>query len=411
MTMFPRFVVRILLVVAALTALASPPGRGAPRDDTLVVALPQGEEGTAALSDVVGNFSAAVGHPARLTLYDDVEVGRRLVEGERVELPDVLVVPSEYLPFLADAGAIAALDGAVAKAVWDDFVPGVLDSITYRGERWAIPLEGNPYGLFCNLALFRDAGIEQVPRTWEQTLAAAEALARDTDGDGEIDRYGYTQCTFQLPLLLLAYGCDLLNHDGTDAGFDNDGGLEALRLYHRLRDTSPSIGFEHGNIGMKVSIIGNLARYAHLDYDVVALPQGKRRANSFGGAEGILCVVVCRGAHEDQALEFARFLLRPEISLLWYTATCDVPLRRSILDSWAYRRFLRERPRVRTFVEELPYCRPRPCIKAYIEIKDALAQVSHQVRALDDPTDAQLRDLLDVAAARVRVALAKERGH
>jgi len=364
-------------------------------------------------SEAVGLIAEAFGEatavPTRVSSDEEAEMCARLMAHDGEGLPDVLITSSQRLPFLADARRILPLDDSLPGAPWQDYVPRVLDNITYRGKRWAIPIEANPYGLFCNLTLLREAGIKQPPRTWQETLAAAERLTADTNGDGVIDRWGYTQCTFQLPLLLFAYGCDYLNPAGTDAGFNNQSALEALRLYVRLRRLSPSVNFERGDIGMKVSVLDNLARYAHLDYDVVGVPRAKVKVNSFGGSDGALCLAVIAGPRQEQALAFARFWLRPEISLRWSTSSDNIPLRRSILDSPAYQRYLRERPRVRALVAELPYCRPRPCRKAYVEIKEALGLVANEAVARDKPTDADLRALLDSAAARVRKALAAER--
>jgi ABC-type glycerol-3-phosphate transport system substrate-binding protein len=324
-------------------------------------------------------------------------------------LPDLLILPAKHLPFLADGGRIVPLDDRLSSAPWDDYVPRVLDNVTYRGKRWAIPIEANPYGLFCNLTLFHEAGVSQLPATWEETLADAERLTADTDGDGKTDRWGYTQCAFQLPLVLFAYGCDYLNADGTDAGFDNEAALEALRIYVRLRKLAPSVNFERGDIGMKVSVLDNLERYAHLDFAVVGLPRSRVKVNLFGGSDGVLSLVVAAGPREEQALNFVRFWLRPDISLRWATSSNNIALRRSALDSWAYQRYLMEHPRVRALVEELPYCRARPCRRAYREINEAFAQVSNEAVDRGAVTDAELRALLDAAAARVRRALADER--
>ena len=361
-----------------------------------------------AVSLIAEAFTEATGIGASVTVDEPGEMRDRLLTGAAGDLPDVLITYSEHLPLLADGGRVLPLSQHLPDDLWDDHLSGVLDNVTYRGQRWAIPIEANPYGLFCNLDLFRQAGIERLPTTWEQTLAAAETLTADTDGDGIIDRWGYTQCTFQLPLLLFAYGCDYLSADGNDAGFNNDAGLEALRLYLRLRRLSPSVNFERGDIGMKVSVLDNLARYAHLNYAVIGLPGARVRVNSFGGSAGALCLAALGGPRQGQALSFVRFWLRPEISVRWCTSSDNIALRRSVLESSAYQRYLAQRPQVRALVEELPYCRPHPCRRAYTEIKEALAQVSHEARALDNPSDEQLRAILDRAAARVRQAVAAE---
>ena len=353
-------------------------------------------------------FSEVSGAPTRVTAGEEAEIYGRLMGQENGDRPDILVTYAERLPFLADAGRIAPLDERLSQAPWDDFLAGVLDNVTYRGKRWAIPIEANPYGLFCNFTLFHDAGIQQLPRTWEETLAAAEKLTADTNGDGKIDRWGYTQCAFQLPLLLFAYGCDYVNADGTDAGFNTEAALEAMRLYVRLRRLSPSVNFERGDIGMKVSVLDNLQRYAHLDYTVIGLPRAQRKANFFGGSSGALSLAVVAGPREKEAFAFVQFWLRPDISLRWSTSSNNLALRQSIIAGRAYQRYLAQSPQVRPFADELPYCRPRPCRKAYAEINEAMAQLSNEAVDRPNPTEADLKRLLEAAAARVRAALAAE---
>jgi ABC-type glycerol-3-phosphate transport system substrate-binding protein len=354
-------------------------------------------------------FTEASGSPTRVNAEDEAETYGRLIEQQDRDRPDVLLTYAQRIPFLADAGRIVPLDDHVSPPPWGDFIAGVLDSVTYRGSRWAIPIEANPYGLFCNVTLFHEAGIQQPPQTWDETLEAAVKLTADTDGDGKTDRWGYTQCAFQLPLVLFAYGCDYISEDGTDAGFNNEAALDAMRLYVRLRRLSPSVNFERGDIGMKVSVLDNLQRYAHLDYVVAGLPRGHRKVNLFGGSSGVLSLTVVAGPRQEEALEFVRFWLRPDVSLRWATSSNNIALRRSVLDSWAYRRYLRQWPQVNALVEELPYCRPRPCRRAYAEISAAMAQLSNEAVDRPNPSDAELKTLLDAAAARVCRALAAER--
>lgn len=399
-----RWQTALIAALATALCLAAPPATSEP----LRISHCVGSLEADAIGLIAEAFSEVSGVPTRVTAGDEAEIHSRLMETEDADRPDILITYAERIPFLADAGRIVPLDERLSPPPWDDFVAGVLDNVTYRGKRWAIPIEANPYGLFCNLTLFHDAGIRQLPRTWEETLAAAEKLTADTDGDGKTDRWGYTQCAFQLPLLLFAYGCDYVNADGTDAGFNTEAALEAMRLYVRLRRLSPSVNFERGDIGMKVSVLDNLQRYAHLDYAVISLPRARRRANFFGGSSGALSLAVVAGPRRKEALAFVQFWLRPAISLRWSTSSNNVALRRSILDSPAYQRYLARSPEVKTLVDELPYCRPRPCRQSYYEINQAMAQLSNE--AVDQPntTEADLRRLLDAAAPRVRRALAAE---
>src|SRR5438132_1476144 len=71
-----------------------------------------------------------------------------------------------------------------------DFAPVPWRASFFRGHQLGLPLDVHPMGLYYNTRLFREAGIVDAegkarpPRTWEEFLAAAGKLTRDTDGDG-----------------------------------------------------------------------------------------------------------------------------------------------------------------------------------------------------------------------------------
>ncbi|UCH36275.1 MAG: extracellular solute-binding protein, partial [Armatimonadota bacterium] len=185
-------------------------------------------------------------------------------------LPDVVMAYGEFVATLADQDRIRPLDEFIAGPDGIDtsiFADGVLDTVRYRDHIWALPIEGNPYALFCNLALFERAGVPALPKTWGDVFQAAVMLTADTDGDGQTDRYGYTQCSFQVPLLMWQAGAELVSEDLTRVTFDSEEGAQALKYHADLRTYSPPhVDFERGDVGMKLSIIENYfsGRYEHL---------------------------------------------------------------------------------------------------------------------------------------------------
>jgi multiple sugar transport system substrate-binding protein len=317
-------------------------------------------------------------------------------------MPDAALLYAEAVAQLAEADLIVPLDDLLDAPTRADFVDGVLDTTTYKGHLWAIPVQANPYGLFCNMALFRAAGVAP-PRTWDETLAAARKLTRDTDGDGRIDTWGYTQCVFQFPLIMWQYGGSFLNADGTGVGFDSRREMiEALRLYVELRRCSPQhVDFERGDVAMKISVVRNIPRYAHLDFRVLPIPsRNGRRINAFGESAGPLCLVVFKHGEEREAAarRLVSYWLRPHVALWYATWTGGVPLRKSVLAYPAYRRYLDRHPHQRAFAGELPYARARPCLPQYPHIRVYLSNASNGARDENTTDRLRLGVLLRVAA-------------
>jgi len=351
-----------------------------------------------AVARLIDNFNAE--HPdvrvqarvLREGICDDPTEGLGLLPpylGNSV--PDVVMVYGLFVATLADQGRIRPIDEFIDGPDGidtRDFVPGVLDTVRYGGQTWALPIEGNPYALFCNLRLLEAAGVADLPKTWGDVFQSSVMLTSDTDGDGQTDRFGYTQCSFQVPLLMWQAGAELLSEDLTRVTFDSEEGAQALKYHSDLRTYSPPhVDFERGDVGMKLSIIENYfsGRYEHLDYGIVPLPRGRRAANSFGGSDSTLCLAIaCREPEcERAAWRFLRWFTTQQGLMDWTRATAYLPLVRSVLESAEYEEFVARWPKLRPFIEQQAICHARPCIPEYPVVKWAINSAVHESRRDD----------------------------
>ena len=69
--------------------------------------------------------------------------------------------------------------------VWDAngmdkmFPPAIVqNAVTYSGEKYLVPATLHWVGFFYNPAMFQKAGITTMPKTWDELVAAAEALKK-----------------------------------------------------------------------------------------------------------------------------------------------------------------------------------------------------------------------------------------
>ena len=293
---------------------------------------------------------------------------------------------------LADAGLIVPLDEFIKKS---DKLPrsdfhesaygSVLDAATFRGSLWAIPMIANPYALFCNLDLFREAGVERPPKTWEETIDAAGRMTRDTDGDGEPDVFGYSQCSFQFPLQLLTEGVPLVDLESKKALFHTDAGVKALDVYRKTKRYSPPhVDFEKGDMGMKVSVTTNaFGRYKHLDYITTALPKGKRRANTYGDSDGIVGFAISSKIDPGRRVAAWRAIENVMSEYMFFKMVemgRMLPLRKSILAGERYADYLEKYPVMKAFVEELDWCAPKPCIPEYRFLQVVMREILYPVQ-------------------------------
>jgi multiple sugar transport system substrate-binding protein len=85
-------------------------------------------------------------------------------------------------PYLAKSQAISA----------GDYAPVAMDAFMFGGEQFCMPQNVSSLVVYYNVDLFTANGVP-LPEpgwTWDEFVAAAEALTQDTDGDGTLDQYG-----------------------------------------------------------------------------------------------------------------------------------------------------------------------------------------------------------------------------
>ncbi|MDA0563624.1 extracellular solute-binding protein [Streptomonospora sp. S1-112] len=185
-----------LALAAALTACG---GDGSGDNRTLTYwASNQGAsvaEDEEVLRPALDRFTEETGIEVELEVIPWSELYNRILTAvSSGDAPDVLNIGNTWAASLQETGAFVPFEGADLDAVGgqDRFVETSYATGGAPGEPpTSVPLYGLSYALFYNPAMFEEAGIEEPPATWEEFVATAEELTRDTDGDGETDQYGF----------------------------------------------------------------------------------------------------------------------------------------------------------------------------------------------------------------------------
>lgn len=105
------------------------------------------------------------------------------------EGPDVGYMYNEMFPAYIDSGAVTDMSDYVTdedKAEYKYLANGNM-----MGGQYGWPLvTGVPFVLYYNEDILAELN-EKAPETWEDFVRICKAATKDTDGDGEIDQYGY----------------------------------------------------------------------------------------------------------------------------------------------------------------------------------------------------------------------------
>lgn len=160
-------------------------------------------------------------------------------------LPDIALISTDtQLPTLAAQGVLADITELGLST--DGLADSVADLGYFDGTQYGLPVQVEDYSVFYNKAYFEEAGITELPTTFDELIAAAKATTT-------ADHYGIalsgiagdgSTSSYFLPFLLSA--------GGDPAELTSDGAVAAVDLYKTLVDDG-SLSKEFVNWGWDVT--------------------------------------------------------------------------------------------------------------------------------------------------------------
>lgn len=172
------------------------------------------------------------------------EMTRRLMTSMAVGADaGMTLIEESTIPEFVKAGWLLPLDDVVEKIGRDDLKPQSI--LEYQGHVYALGYSGGTNSsLWVRKDMLEEAGLEP-PKTYDELLAAAKALTKDTNGDGTIDVYGIglpggtgLATTSRFAAFLYQNCGDWYDDDG-NVVFDQPQVREAIEKYVELMKYSP----------------------------------------------------------------------------------------------------------------------------------------------------------------------------
>lgn len=316
--------------------------------------------------------------------------------------PDLLWYNPTIAGQLVELGALLPLDEMLDKSpIKAEIDPTLYASMRYNDKIWSVPFATNNVGIFYRPSLFKEAGITELPRTWEEFGKVAKKLTRDTNGDGRTDRYGmflplgkgeFTVFTW-LPFMWSSGGelvsGDLQNAAAVDLK-DNQGAIAALQFWRDLITegsailSGPERGYEtddllSGKVAMQLNGPWNLGQFqtTGVDFDVFPIPVGEKPATVIGGEN--LFFFKTTPEREKAAFKFVEYTLSEEFQTELALGTGYLPVNLKSRENPKYQEFVNKIPQVKVFLEQAKYGRSRPIFPGYNRISDSLGRAIESV--------------------------------
>lgn len=281
------------------------------------------------------------------------------------------------------------------------YYPNIVDTVTFDGNQWGVPVAFSTKALYWNKDLFKQAGLdpEKPPKTWAEEIEFAKAIKEKTGVAG----YGLPAKTFDNTMHQFMHWVYTNNGkviDGDKIVIDSPEVLAALQAYKDITPYSVEGAtayeqnemraiFLDGKVGMLQSGSGAAVRLkdTKVNWGVAALPLGPSAKG-----EGTLLITdslaVFKGSGvEEKAIEFAKFITSPgpqgEYEL--QGAAGLTPLRPSpMVDE-----FVKKDPYWKPFIDGIAFGGPEPLFTDYKGFQNVIiAMVQSVVTGQAEPADA-----------------------
>jgi multiple sugar transport system substrate-binding protein len=197
--------------------------------------VPEYSENTEAFwRDLIGRFEAEHrGAKVELQTVSWTDINQKVTTLVSTnQAPDILNLDA-YANFAADELLLPA-EEVLSPETQDDFLEQFAENGKLDGTQYGIPFVGSVRGLFYNKEIFRKAGIEKPPATWDELRDAAKKIeAAGETGYGM--PLGPEEAQAEFSLFMWGNGGDWV--DGDTWTIDRPENVEALQFLNELANT------------------------------------------------------------------------------------------------------------------------------------------------------------------------------
>ncbi len=294
--------------------------------------------------------------------------------------------------------------GLVRLDQFDDFLEFNLERVPAElmetfaasdGHYYQLPWKTNPIMIMYNKTMFRDAGINTLPRTYSELLDAGEKLTLDRDGDGQLDQWmGYRnikpiwwQRFFDYYPFYVAASKGLSLFDGDSLIFENEASIEVFDLFRKIYKrgyfpVTDMLGDKFIGEQIATSITGpysipHVEKYKPegFEYDFFPIPAPDDHTGpiyTYGDHKNIS--IFSTTDYPEESWEFAKYLISARADSLLLDLTSQIPIRKNLTSDPKYAEYFSKNPSMIKFADQAIFTRGVDGASELKEIFDAISQ-------------------------------------
>lgn len=254
--------------------------------------------------------------------------------------PDIGYMYIDMIGDFIDMGAITDLDEYLTQEDREQYL--YLDKGFVKGGQYMLPfVVGNARVLFCNMDILNQAGIQEPPKTWDEFIAAAQAIKEKVPGVSPFlsnwgDTSGGVVAATYFPYLWQAGG-DVFDDNGK-LTLDTDAAMEATKFiydmkfnYGILPEKCTSMTnndcvdeFKAGTCAMFVTGDRNSTKWddAGINWGFSSSLKGKENG-TFIAADSLVLLDSCK--NKELAMKVMRRLTSPEVMEKFHAELYSAP--------------------------------------------------------------------------------------
>ncbi len=295
--------------------------------------------------------------------YDDM-VNKVMAGIAANSLPDVAQLGQRHgVSQMYDSGKLLAVEDKLPQELLNDILPGFWKRFTYKGKKVILPFQNSMPVLYYNADLFEQAGVTEIPTTFDQVVSTAKTIV---DATGV---YGFTTAEdspWYINALVYNAGSDLVTDDNK-AVANNDAVRSIFAAYQQMATVDMSMApnqhatakedFANGRVAMLMTSCASYANLTELvdgkfELKVAQFPSITTMDIPMGGNG--LGLFASTPEKEDWAVEFVEFMLEPERVAQSTLNTGYIPVTNAAIATDTYKTYL-EDPNRQVIHDQLQY--------------------------------------------------------
>ena len=297
--------------------------------------------------------------------------------------PDIAMLGGTWCVEFVENGSLAPITDYVSQDLIDSFIPSGFDVMTGAdGTIYGLPWDGCTWDVIYRTDLFEEAGITEVPTTWEELLAAGEKMKAIGKALLTVSCAGYEVDDYYLPFLWQAGGtvCERDENGNWVSAMNSEESLAAAKFYCELVEKgympaeitgmdfeSVLNSFTAGETAMMVAGMWNIATLQGMPEMDGKWATAQRWAGPGGNA--VLSYpntvhITEQSKHKEEAGQFLQFFYDEG----YYEEYCIVSGVFPFTKDFAESEYAQD-PMLKPFIEDAQYGLNRPATSKYEEFR------------------------------------------